>query len=438
MGDIKKDTKAFERLSALFDDGIFTEIDAFAMSKDHQVEVVAGYGTVGGHCVYAFSQDVSVDSGAISVSQCKKIKKVYDLANKTGCPIIGIYDSNGLKLTEGFEALGEYGEILKASTSVSGVIPQISIIAGSCLGTSALMANMADVVVALEGADFYVTTPSDVTVSDSAKKGTVDILAKDFDEAVKEVSKVISLLPSNNLDAIPLYDFAEPVAEISPEISGVELISAVADKDSVVEFKSEYAKKVVTALGTIIGSTVGFMAIATNEVCPACCYKAEAFVKLCDAYNIPIVTFVDASGTKKEVENQLLSALTRLTVAVSTATCPKISVITKNAVGVSYIALAGKGANADLAYAWDSAVLSPIDVEAAVAFMFNDRLAKGESREDLANEYKESLASPLTAASCGAIDDVFSPEETREKLISAINILASKRETTIPRKHSVK
>ncbi len=162
-----KNTDARKRITSLFDDGTFTEIDAFAKSAKGEIEVIAGFGTVNGNCVYAFSQDVTVDGGAISVAQCSKIKKIYDLAAKTGCPVIGIYDSNGMKLTEGFEALNAYGEILKLSTSVSGVVPQISIIAGACLGTTALMANMADVVVAVKDADFYVTTPSKVTAEES-------------------------------------------------------------------------------------------------------------------------------------------------------------------------------------------------------------------------------------------------------------------------------
>lgn len=433
-----KNTDARKRITSLFDDGAFTEIDAFAKSANGEIEVVAGFGTVNGNCVYAFSQDVTVDGGAISVAQCSKIKKIYDLAAKTGCPVVGIYDSNGMKLTEGFEALNAYGEILKLSTSVSGVVPQISIIAGACLGTTALMANMADVVVAVKDADFYVTTPSKVTAEESFENGTVDVLANDFEEALTSVRDLVSLLPANNLSPAPLFDFAEPQTFANSASTVKEIISAVSDADMGVELKAGYGSNVATVLSSVMGSTVGFVGFDGNAVCPSCAYKAESFIKLCDAYNIPIVTFVNANGFVKEKENQMLVAATKLSVAYATATCPKISVITGNAIGAAYIALAGRGANADLVYAWDTAIVSPLEVEAAVAFLYNDRLAEGEDRNALENEYKEELASPFTAAACGAIDAIFVPEETRANVISALDMLAGKRENTIPRKHSVK
>lgn len=432
-----KNTEARKRIIALFDGGAFTEIDAFAKSASGDVEVIAGFGTVNGDPVYAFSQDVSVDSGAISVAQCAKIKKIYDLASKTGCPVIGIYDSNGMKLKEGFEALNAYGEILKASTSISGVVPQISVVAGACLGTSALMANMADVVIAVKDADFYVTAPSEITAEQSYEAGTVDILAEDFNSAVQSVKNVISLLPANNLAPSPIFDFEEPL-NAACEGAAADIIGSVADAGSVTEIKAGYGKNAVTALGSVMGTTVGFIGFDGKALCPSCSYKAEAFIKLCDAYNIPLVTFVNANGFKKKTENQMLVAATKLSSAYAAATCPKISVITGNAIGTAYISLAGRGANADLVYAWDTSVVSPLEADAAVAFLYNDRLAAGENREVLEKEYKEEIASPFTAAACGAVDDVFVPAETRNKLISALDMLAGKRETTLPRKHSVK
>lgn len=433
-----KDTEARGRLVSLFDDGTFSELDAYAKSAEGEIEVIAGYGTVNGVPAYAFSQDVTVDGGAISTAQCAKIKKIYNLAAKTGCPVIGIYDSNGMKLKEGFEALNAYGEILKLSTSVSGVILQISVIAGACLGTSALMANMADVVIAVKDADFYVTTPADITAEQSYENGTVDILADDVDGAINAVKELVCVLPSNNLDTAPTFDYEEKLAYASADLSAMEIINAVADENSVIEIKGGYAANAVTAFARIGGLAVGAVAFDGDTVCPSCAYKAEAFIKLCDAFNIPIVTFVNAKGLKRGKESQMLVAATKLTSAYATATCPKISVITGSAIGAAYITLAGKGANADLVFAWDGAIVSPLEVDSAVAFLYNDRLANGESREALEKEYAENLASPFTAAACGAIDDIFTPEETRTKLISALSFLEGKRETTIPRKHSVK
>lgn len=433
-----KDTEARKRLAALFDDGSFTEIDAYAKSADGDIEVVAGFGTVNENTVYAFSQDVAVNGGAISVAQCSKIKKIYDLAVKTGCPVVGIYDSIGVKISEGFEALSAYGEIVKASTAMSGVCPQISLIAGACLGTSALMANMADVVIAVKDADFYVTTPSEVTAEESYKQGTVDILADDFAEAVEACKDVIALLPGNNLSSAPIFDFSAPAADVDTGADSMTIIKAIADDASVVELKAGYASHAMTALATVLGSTVGFVAFDGSSVCPACAYKAEAFVKLCDAYNLPIITIANADGFVKEAENPMLIAATRMEAAYAAATCPKISLIAGSAIGGAYITLAGRGANADLVFAWDTAVVSPMDANAAVAFLYNDRLANGESRDALLQEYKDTMASPFAAAACGAVDDVIVPADSRNKMIAALDMLAGKRENTLPRKHSVK
>ncbi|MCH5315223.1 MAG: carboxyl transferase [Eubacterium sp.] len=438
MSDLEK-SNALARLEALFDDGEFTQIDAFAKSADKDVEVVAGFGSVNGSAAYAFSQDITVSDGAVSVAQCAKIKKIYDLAAKTGCPVIGIYDSNGVKLTEGFEVLNAYGELVKASASISGVCPQLSLVLGSCLGTSALIASLADVIIAVKDADFYVSAPSDIKAEASYKEGTVDILCDDDKSAIESARDLIALMPSNNLSPSPVFDFAQPQSVASAGADAMSIINAVADDASVVELKGGYASSnCKTALATVMGSTVGFIAFDGSAVCPACAYKAEAMVKLCDAYSIPVITLVNADGIIKEKENQTLVALTKLTSAFATATCPKISVITGNAVGVSYIVLAGKGANADLTIAWESAVASPIDTDAAVAFLFNDRLANGENREALKKEYVDTIASPFTAAACGAVDDICAPEDTRARVISALDMLAGKRENTLPRKHSVK
>lgn len=438
MSDLEK-SNALARLEALFDDGEFTQIDAFAKSADKDVEVVAGFGSVNGSAAYAFSQDITVSDGAVSVAQCAKIKKIYDLAAKTGCPVIGIYDSNGVKLTEGFEVLNAYGELVKASASISGVCPQLSLVLGSCLGTSALIASLADVIISVKDADFYVSAPSDIKAEASYKEGTVDILCDDDKSAIESARDLIALMPSNNLSPSPVFDFAQPLSVASAGADAMSIINAVADDASVVELKGGYASSnCKTALATVMGSTVGFIAFDGSAVCPACAYKAEVMVKLCDAYSIPVITLVNADGIIKEKENQTLVALTKLTSAFATATCPKISVITGNAVGVSYIVLAGKGANADLTIAWESAVASPIDTDAAVAFLFNDRLANGENREALKKEYVDTIASPFTAAACGAVDDICAPEDTRARVISALDMLAGKRENTLPRKHSVK
>ncbi|MDE6154929.1 MAG: carboxyl transferase, partial [Eubacterium sp.] len=398
-----------------------------------------GVGTVNECAVYAFSQDVTVNDGAVSVAQCAKIKKIYDLAAKTGCPVVSIFDSNGVKLSEGFEVLSAYGELVKASASLSGVCPQIAVVAGACLGTSALIANMADVIIAVKDADFYISAPSEVTAETSYKEGTVDVLCNDFDAAVETVKDLVSLLPSNNLSPAPIFDFAAPQTAVTSGADTLSIIASIADDASVVELKGGYAaSNCKTALATVMGTTVGFVAFDGNALCPSCSYKAEAMIKLCDAYSIPVVTLVNANGVVAEKENQTLTALTKLTSAYASATCAKISVVTGKAIGCAYVTLAGKGANSDYTIAWDCSVASPLDADSAVAFLYNDRLAKGEDRDALKAEYIETIASPFTAAACGAVDDICAPADTRAKVISALDMLAGKRENTLPRKHSVK
>lgn len=435
-----KDNIAYKRLAALFDDGLFTEIDAYAKSDDGEVEVVTGFGYVNGAECYAFSQNSEVNNGAVSVAHCAKIKKVYSLATKTGCPIVGIYDSNGVKLNEGFEVLSAYSEMLKASSNVSGVVPQISVIAGACLGTSALVANMADVVIATKESDFYVSAPSEITAEESAENGTVDILAENFDNAVEEVKKLLVMLPANNLESAPFvsFDFTAPNTIASVGSDAGEVISSISDADICVELKKEYSENVKTVLSTVEGKTVGFVAFNGESLCPGCSYKAESFIKLCDAFNLPIITLVNTDGVISGKESQMLVALTKLNSAYTNATCPKISLITGQAIGSAYLVLAGKGANADFTLAWDSAVTSPLAVDSAVAFLYNDKLAQGENRAKLEDEYKKTVGSAYSAAACGAVDDVFEPQYTRDKLINYLNIIAGKRETTLPRKHTVK
>ena len=311
----------------------------------------------------------------------------------------------------------------------------------NCLGTSALIANMADVVIAVKDADFYVTAPSEVTAEESYEAGTVDVLCDTFEEAVDAAKNIASLLPSNNISPAPLFEFAAPSTFANDGDDAMTVINSIADANSVVELKGGYSEnKCKTVLATVMGTTVGFVAFEGEPICPCCSYKAEAMVKLCDAYSIPVVTLVNANGAvnKAGKENQCLTAFTKLTSAYATATTPKISVITGNAVGIAYIALAGKGANADFTFAWDKSVASPLPTESAVQFLFNERLANGESKEELKKEYTEKVASPFTAAACGAVDDIFAPADTRAKVIAALDILAGKRENTLPRKHSVK
>lgn len=439
------DTEARKRLLSLFDEGSFTELDAYVKSGDSAVEVVAGFGSVYGSPVYAFSQDISVDGGAISKAQGAKIKKVYDLAAKTGAPVIGIYDSNGVKLNEGIEALAAYGEMLKRSNSISGVVPQIAVIAGPCIGTSALVAAAADVVIMTKDAELYLSAPNNVTAEDCLHSGVASLVAEDMDKALELAKEVAGKLPVNNLSAAPLVDFAEDTSFFAGDCAAVKadtkaIMEALADVGSVLELCGAFGAAVHTALAGVAGSSVGLIGFNGQAIDADSCDKACRFIRLCDAYNLPVVTLVNTEGFDKQEAAEkagILRQASKLSSAYAEATTPKISLITGDAIGSAYIALAGRGANADLVYAWRCAVISALEPEAAVALLYRDRLAAGENRETLVEVYKTTDASPMNAAALGQIDDVFVPADTRAKLIAGLEMLCGKRESTLPRKHTV-
>ncbi|MBQ7740610.1 MAG: carboxyl transferase [Eubacterium sp.] len=408
----------------LFDEGVFTELEA-----GFKCELVIANGLISGVNSYAFSFDADVNKGAVSVASCKKILKVYKLARLTGAPVIGIYSSNGVKLDEGSAVIDAYGEVVKEATSLSGVVPQISYIESAALGVTALIANLADVVICNKNADFYVSAPSDITAEQCAFEGTVDILSEN---GIEDVRRLISYLPENNLSSPPVLDYEDS------ETADYKSIEAIADKNSVIEFKKDYAKGVRCALATVKGITTGFISFGGDELKDTLMYKAEAFVKLCDAYNISIVTLANGSGITKENESRTLTALTKLTSAYASATCPKISVITEKAIGAAYITLAGKGANADYVIALSDALVSSVDIDSAVAFFMGERLASGEDRELLKTEYINNCATVYTAAENGSIDEIIEPENIRQRVVNALEMLSSKRELTVSRKHSVK
>lgn len=441
-------TPARRRLAALFDEGSFTELDAFARHGADSVEVVCGFGTVDGSPVYAFSQDGEVKGGAIGEAQALKIKKVYDLAVKTGAPVVGIYDSNGLYLGDGIQSLAACSDMLMMSDNISGVVPRISVIAGPCGGTLAMIAEGADVVIMSEKAEFFMTAPDVIRAQDKeavtgtadacAQSGLVHLTAADDMEAVAKARQVLSRLPLNNLSAAPITEFAAPAAVPAAGDSAGKAIAGIADADSVIELQPEYGKNVVTALGGVNGSSAGF--VAYDGVAGAAeCTKAARFVSLCDAFSIPVITLVNSTGyqtTPCAEQGGILAKAAQLSHVYAQATTPMISVITGDAYGAVYMTLAGRAANADLVYAWENAAISALAPEAAVSILWNDRLAAGEKREALAAEYVETAASPFEAAASGALDGVIEPAETRAAVVAALDTLCGKRVPTLARKHT--
>lgn len=427
-------TKAYQRLQLLFDEGTFVEIDSFTKSGDGKAEAAAGFGSVDGCPVYAFAQNSDVEGGAMSKAQATKICKIYELAEKTGAPVVGIYDSIGARLNESCEMLAAYGDVMLKANNLSGVVPQIAVVAGPCLGASSMIAAAADVVIMSEEGQFALQTNGEGgELKDAAESGLVHLTAKDDKEAVAKARALITLLPSNNLTGAPITDFVDSTVETDGE-SGASIIAAVMDQDSFVEFQSGFGAGFIAGLAKLGGNTVGVIASGEKKADGKSCQKAARLVRFCDAFAIPVISFVNTESFC------CLKAACKLTNAYAEATTAKIAVITGEAYGAVYMALAGAAAGVDVAYAWPTASISALNPTTAAVMLWSDKL-KGSSnpaadREKLIAEYKDQEACPFKAAGDGFVQDVIEPSETRLKLYAALDMLAGKRVTRLPKKHA--
>lgn len=426
---------ARNRLTYLFDEGSFTELDAYLTSGSELAGVITAFGYVEGNPVYAFSQDTSAKSGAMTAVQAEKIAKVYDLAAKTGVPVVGIFDSLGADVSNSGEALNAYGKLLMWSSNLSGVVPQIAVVAGVCTGSSAILAETADFTVVAEDAQFYESPNGKENYAEiAAANGTASIVAVDDKEAIEKAKEILNKLPQNNLSPVPMYEFAEPTAN-----SGVE---AVFDDDSILELSEGYGKSAYTALATLGGATVGVVSTDKSEdkLNSDDCAKIARFVRICDAYAIPVITFVDTEGFAADEKAGAVKAMSMAAHAYAEATTIKISVVTGKAYGPAFIALAGKGANADLTYASTLAAISALNPLTAVEFLHHDELKGAKDltadRNALADKYVKENASAAQAAADGCVDGVIETSEIRRTLVNSIEILAGKRLSRLPKKHS--
>lgn len=431
-------SKGYMRLQKLFDDAAFTQVDAFAKSEDGYAEAVAGYGYINGTGVYAIAQNSSLSGGAMSQAQANKIKKVYDLAQKTGVPVITLYDSIGGRLSEGSQLLTAYGEILKLSSSLSGVIPQISVVLGPCLGTQALIAACGDVVIAAKGAEFSLDVNTGSTAETAFENGTAHILAEDEEEAIAIARDVASMLPANNLETAAGFEFEEASENVSENTPAAEIPEIIADEGSYLELSSAYGEDVITALATLTGVTVGFVATNTKVLGGDACKKIARFVRFCDAFSIPVITFVDSE------KFCCLKSAARLSSAYAEATTAKITVITGEAYGSLYVALAGTGSNADITFAYPNASVSPLNPAASAVIMLGDKIGKElknsanpqADKDALIAKFKAENCSVFEAAANGYVEDVIAPSATRAKVASALDMLIGKRVQRLPKKHN--
>lgn len=440
---IENDTNvlAKERLSLLFDDGVYSEINSLTKERNATAGVVTAYGFVNGNAVYAFSQDKSVNSGAVGLAQAKKITKIYELAAKTGTPVLGIHDSNGAYVDGSAESLAAYGKMLNAASVISGVVPQISIIAGTCAGSAAMIACSADFVIMTKEGELFMAPNSASGCADAAaKSGLATAVCEDDKAAIDKARELINLLPINNLSPVPMFEFSESGLIANKSLDSI--ITAISDSDSVIELSEEYGVSAYTALATISGSTVGIAATnkSTEKMSADDCMKLARFIRTCDAFSIPVVTIVDTDGLADLDAADGIKAVTTLANSYAEATTAKVAIVTGKAIGPIFIALAGNSSNSDFTYAWEDAVIAPFAPLTAVEFIWHDKLAGADDltakRNELASEYEKTVASSTSAAENGFIDEIIDIVQTRTVLTSALEILSGKRSQKLPKKHN--
>ena len=416
----------YKTLLSFFDEESFCEIDTFAKSEDTFAEVVAGFGTVEGMPVYAFAQNSDMCGGAMSKAQSAKLKKLYDLALKTGAPVYGFYNSLGGRLAQGNALLSAYGEILNKASNLSGVVPQVSVVLGTCLGTGALNAVSADFVIMSKEAKLSIDVTGENQSADyCAKKGIASIVVDNEASAIEKAKELLTYLPSNNLNMAP------EAFENEPNVEGKCLCCRTADAGSFFKLNADFGDGSVTALARIGGTVAGYVVTKGQALdCPSAT-KIAKFVRFCDAFSIPVISFVNSTGFES------IKSAAKVSSAYAEATTVKISVVTGTAVGSVYVAMAGTGANTDLTFALPEAVISPINVEAAAVIMAPEVMnVPVAEQKSVAEKFAKENLGAFTAAENGYVEDIVTEENLRAKLISALDMLSGKRVPTLAKKHS--
>ena len=468
----KQGLSAMQRIETLLDDASFVEVGAYvtARSTDFNLGesdtlkdgVVTGYGTVDGRLVYCYSQDATVLGGAIGEMHAKKIAKVYDMAMKVGAPVVGFIDCAGLRLQEATDALNAFGEVYLKQTLASGVVPQITGIFGLCGGGTALVPTLTDITfMTAEGSKLFVNSPNalegnykeklDTASADYLAKNTslVDAVFEGDAELIAGVRKALSLLPSNMSDD----SYTEAADDLNRIIPNLETLAAdargilnqIADAGSFMELKADYAKDMVIGLLKLGGQTVGAVANQAAEegklLTTSGAYVAADFVRFCDAFGIPVLSIVNATGFAKTVSNErtIADAAAKLTYAFANATVPKVTLIVGEAFGTAYTIMNSKSIGADMVYAWPQAKIGTMDPEMAVKIMYEKEIAAAEDKKSEIAKYKSAYialqSDALAAAKRGYVDDIIEPDATRKRLVAAFDMLYTKNEDRPYKKH---
>ena len=475
---------ARERLDVLFDPGSFVEVDVFVSHRCHNFDmadkkavgdgVVTGYGTVDGRLVYAYAQDFTVLGGSLGEYHAEKIVKVQKMALKMGAPIVGLNDSGGARIQEGVNALSGYGKIFYNNTISSGVIPQISVIMGPCAGGAVYSPAIMDFVFMVDKtSQMFITGPQVIkavtgeevsaeqlggAMTHNTISGVAHFIGDDDTDTLQKVRELLSYLPSNNLETPPFVQANDDPGRLVPEFNCIipenpnkaydmyEIVRGIADEGRIYDVMPLYARNIVTSFIRMDGQTVGV--IANQPKVGAGCLdinasdKAARFIRRCDAFNIPLLTIQDVPGflpgTAQEYGG-IIRHGAKMLYAYSEATVPKVTLILRKAYGGAYIAMCNRELGADLVFAWPSAEIAVMGASGAANIVFKNDIAAAADpiakREEKIAEYEEKFNNPFRAAEMGYVDDVIVPEMTRPRIISAFDMLASKREVLPAKKH---
>jgi propionyl-CoA carboxylase beta chain len=475
---------ARERIDQLFDPGTFVEIDAFVTHRctDFGMQdkktlgdgVVTGYGRVAGRQVFVFAQDFTVFGGSLSGAFAEKICKVMDYAAKVGAPVVGLNDGAGARIQEGVVSLGGYGEVFLRNVLSSGVVPQISAIMGPCAGGAVYSPAMTDFIIMVKNtSNMFITGPDviktvtgeEVTAealggaaSHATKSGVADFAVENEAECIQTIQSLLSYIPQNNHEDPPFVATQDPSDRMAPELRTLvpdnpnkpydikELIQLIVDDGVFFEVAPRYARNMIVGFCRFAGRSVGIVANQPAYLAGVldidASKKAARFVRFCDAFNIPLVTLVDVPGflpgTKQE-HGGIIKHGAKLLYAFCEATVPRITVVTRKAYGGAYVVMNSKHIRADVNLAYPTAEIAVMGPDGAVSIVFRQDLIDTEDpesrRRELSEEYRETFASPYKAAELGYIDAVIQPEETRPRIISALEMLATKRDSNPPKKH---
>jgi len=475
---------ARERIEWLLDPGSFRETDMFVTHrtvgfgieerKYLSDSVVTGWGTVDGRLVYVFSQDFTVFGGSLGEAHAEKVCKIMDLAMKNGAPVIGFNDSGGARIQEGVVSLGAYAYIFLRNVLASGVVPQISVIMGPCAGGAVYSPAMTDFIIMTKGTShMFITGPEVVkavtreevtfeelggAIAHSSKSGVSHIAAEDEEDALACARQLLSYVPSNNMEDPPFVDTGDDSERREERLDSIvpddpskpydmkEVIRLVVDDGEFCEIHEHYAQNIVVGFARLGGFSVGIVAqqpvVLAGVLDINSSKKGGRFVRFCDCFNIPIVTFVDVPGFLPGVDQEhggIILNGAKLLYAYCEATVPKLTVITRKAYGGAYDVMSSKHIRGDFNVAWPSAEIAVMGPEGAVNIIFRKEIAAAEDpgrrRAELIQEYREQFANPYIAASRGYIDDVIEPHDTRPRLIEALLTLQNKRDSNPPKKH---